>query len=372
MDITGYPDLGAPKYVPRIRPYRQGDLHAFERFWNAQAGEAFAKERVRAFQQLLSANPFSDTHDDYVVLELDGRVAAYEGLMPFRFSVSGRDVDGFIYHDTMVAPEMRGKGVGRAFVQAILRDRPEFSIAVWMNSPNSHVFEKCGWLPVDDLPTYVRGYSLKNMVKTRHRLVNAAVEHAAGEALSLLWRIEKKVFDFSGPGYHIELADRFDERVDALFHCVKHEFSFIAYRSGDILNWKFADSPVSRFVRLICVKGDEMQGYLVFKTRDEQDGRRIATIFDFLCSPREAGLFRALMRRAVLEIEKAGPDTLEVLCTDRRFARVLKAMGFVRARENPGALKYIHAGTAGRQAGIEQGKNWFYTFGDGDKVFWDW
>lgn len=78
------------------------------------------------------------------------------------------------------------------------------------------------------------------------------------------------------------------------------------------------------------------------------------------------------MRRAVLEIEKTGPDTVEVLCTDRRFARVLKTMGFVRARENPGALKYIHADAAGRPAGIGMGENWFYTFGDGDKVFWAW
>ncbi len=372
MDATGYPKLDAGKCVRRIRRYRQGDLHAFERFWNAQAGEAFAAERARAFQRLLSGNPFSSTRDDYVVLELDGRVAAYEGLMPFRFSISGRDVDGFIYHDTMVAPEMRGKGVGRAFVQAILRDRPEFSIAVWMNAPNSHVFEKCGWLPVDGLPTYVRGYSLQNMVKTRYRLVNAAVEHTARKVFALLYRLEKKVFDFSGRGYHIERVDYFDDRVDTLFHSVKHEFAFIAHRSGSILNWKFADSPVSRFVRLICLKGDRLQGYLVFKPGLEQDGRKIATIFDFLCSPRDPGLFRALMRRAVLEIEKTGPDTVEVLCTDRRFARVLKTMGFVRARENPGALKYIHADAAGRPAGIGMGENWFYTFGDGDKVFWAW
>jgi hypothetical protein len=46
-------------------------------------------------------------------------------------------------------------------------------------------------------------------------------------------------------------------------------------------------------------------------------------------------------------------------------------MGFVHARENPGALKYIHSGAAGRPAGIGKGGNWFYTFGDGDKVFWD-
>ncbi len=371
MDTTGYPDQGADGCAQCMRRFRQGDLRVFERFWNAQAGEAFASERARAFHRLLSGNPFSSTRDDYLVLVLDGRVVAYEGLMPFRFSVSGRDVDGFIYHDTMVAPEMRGKGVGRAFVQAILQNRPEFSLAVWMNAANSHVFGKCGWLPVENLPTYVRGYSLRNMVKTRYRLINAAVEQSAGKVLSLLYRLEKKAFDFSGRGYRIELTDGFDERIDELFHAVKHEFAFIAHRNGAILNWKFADSPSARFVRLICVKGDNVQAYLVFRTRRAQDGRRISTIFDFLCSPRDADLFRALMRRAVLEIEKTGPDTLEVLCTDRRFARVLKTMGFVHARENPGALKYIHSGAAGRPAGIGKGENWFYTFGDGDKVFWD-
>lgn len=371
MDMTGYPDRGAEGGARHIRRYRQGDLRAFEKFWNAQGGPAFAAGKVRAFLRLVEGNPFSSASDDYLVLEQEGRVAGYEGLMPFRFSISGLPVDGFIYHDTLVDREMRGRGVGRKLVASVLKDHPEFSIAVWMNAPNMKVFEKCGWLPVEDIPTYVRGYSVRNMVNTRFPLINSAVTAAASSLIVLLYRLEKKIADYSCGDYAIELVGRFDERIDALFHAVKHEFPFIAYRTGEVLNWKFTDGPSCRFSRMVCTRGGEMKGYLVFRTRDAQDGRRIATIYDFLCSPRETDVFRVLMRQAILEIEKARPDTLEMLCTGKRFARMLKRMGFVRARENPGALKFVHAESNGIPEGIGNGGSWFYTFGDGDKVFWD-
>jgi len=371
MDMTGFPDSSARGLDFRIRRYRHDDLGAFERFWNAQGGAAFASRRVNAFRRLVEGNPFSATHNDYLVLEIEGRVAAYEGIMPFRFSVSGEDVDGFIYHDTMVDPEMRGRGLGKRFVKSILEACPEFSVAVWMNAPNMRVFERCGWLPVDSLPTYVRGYTIRNMVKTRLPVFNHAAEASVGALAGLLYRLEKSLSDYSFRGYDVGIVESFDERVDALFHAVRREFPFIAFRTGDVLNWKFMDSPSCRFVRMICSRGTELQGYLVFRVRDSHDGRRIATVYDFLCPPRRIDVFLALMRRAVIEIERQRPDTLEVLCTDRRFAGALKRLMFVRARDNPGALKYIHAESADPPPGIGRGENWFFTFGDGDRVFWD-
>ena len=233
MDMTGFPDSSARGIDFRIRRYRHDDLGAFERFWNAQGGAAFASRRVNAFRRLVEGNPFSATHNDYLVLEIEGRVAAYEGMMPFRFSVSGEDVDGFIYHDTMVDPGMRGRGLGKRFVKSILEACPEFSVAVWMNAPNMRVFERCGWLPVDGLPTYVRGYTIRNMVNTRLPVFNHAAEASVGALAGLLYRLEKSLSDYSFRGYDVGIVESFDERVDALFHAVRREFPFIAFRTAD-------------------------------------------------------------------------------------------------------------------------------------------
>ncbi|MFY9399714.1 MAG: GNAT family N-acetyltransferase [Desulfomonilia bacterium] len=350
-----------------IRRFRPSDLNAFRLFWLGQGGERYASLKAEAFGRLVKGNPFSLTHDDYLVLEKEGRVVAYEGLMPFELSIRGAAVHALVYHDTMVDPALRGRGVGSAFVSSHLKRYPVFSLAVWMNAPNARVFEKCGWRPVEGIPTYARLYTLRGLLPARFSLA----ERPAGAGLALLYGLERLVRGNPGHRLAVYPVERFDDRADALFEGVKGSFCIIAHRGEKVLNWKFTDTPWSRFGRLVCTKGDEMLGYLVFKTRDAARGRRIATIYDFLCSPWRMDVFRALMYRAMDEIEKTGPDTLEVLCTDERFIRVLKGMGFVRARLNPGALKYAHEGPAGLPEGAAGAGGWFYTFGDGDRVFWD-
>ena len=371
MEMTGYPHAKAGGRGSPVRRYRPSDLEAFRRFWLDQGGERYASLKAEAFTRLIQGNPFSLTPDDYLVLEQDGKVAAYEGLMPFEVCIRGVAASALIYHDTMVDPGLRGRGVGSAFVSALLEQHPGFSLAVWMNAPNARVFEKCGWHPVEGIPTYARLYTVKGLVPARPPLISGLVERPAKAALAALYGLERAMRRTRDSGLAIHRVQRFDERADALFEGVKGSFGIIAHRGEKVLNWKFTDTPWSRFERLVCTNGDEMLGYLVFRTRATARGRRVATVYDFLCPPWRMEVFRALMGRAVDEIEKTGPDTIEVLCTDARFIRVLQGMGFVRARLNPGAIKYVHERPAVVPVDVGRGKSWFYTFGDGDKVFWD-
>ncbi len=401
-----------------IRKYQDGDLLRFQEFWNEQGSGRSAHRKAKSFQWLVGHNPFSSTHDDYLVLEEGDGIIAYEGMMPFKFSISGQTVQGCIYHDTMVSPERRGRGLGTDLVRSVMEQHPEFSIAVWMNAPNSKVFKKCGWKHVDGLYTYAKIYTVNNLIRIRYKWLNNIAIKGCNRLISMVYSGEKIVrylwatlsmsggisrlsstrkprsglaLHFMSPGFRgnegtlprvsgfntrtrehaVRYVDSFDERIDTLFHSVRARFPFIAFRTSKVLNWKYAHDSSSMFKKLISLQGDGLTGYMVFRTREAENGRKIATLFDFLCSPESPDAFEGLLERAMADIERSKPDTVEILCSSLPFIKILKRRGFLRARDNPHALKYFHPGVYDESNGMSRGENWFFTFGDGDKVFWD-
>lgn len=354
-----------------MRRYQKDDLPALKWLWNSQGGESFIHNKTKNFHLLIENNPLSSTHDDYLVLEDEGAIIAYEGLMPCELSILGETCKGFVYHDTMVEQKRRGRGIGTVLVRSVMEKYPGFSLAVWMNEPNSRVFEKCGWKSVKGLYTYTRIYSVNGFVKTGSPRLNTIIAKIPNLFLSNAFKLDKFTRDLSCKELEIRSVDCFDDRVDKLFDLVRHEIPFIAFRTHDVLNWKFAHSSLPGLKRLICIQHEDVVGYMVYQIRDPENGRRIATITDFLCSTERIDVFRALLKEAILDIEKTKPDTLEILCSHPSFRRVVTRMGFLRARENIHALKFIHADQRTMTAGMNRGENWFFTFGDGDKVFWD-
>lgn len=398
-----------------IRKFQAGDLPWFQQFWNGQGSGLSAQQKTQSFQWLVEHNPFSSTHDDYLVLEEGSSIAAYEGIMPFSFSISGQTVRGSIYHDTMVSKEKRGLGLGTELVRSIMGQHPEFSIAVWMNAPNSRVFEKCGWKPVEELYTYAKIYTLNNLITTRYKWLNTSAVRAGNRLISSAYAGDKMLrylwarltmsrnasmqssaqktrsgisLHFMMPGFRgseggfqragtrskghaVRYVESFDERVDALFDSVRGRFPFIAFRTKEVLNWKYSHSSSPEYSKLISCQGGDLTGYMVYRTRIAENRRTIATISDFLCSPENPDVFESLLEKALSDIERTKPDTVEIMCSSPVFSKVLKKKGFFRARGNPHALKYFHQEACDESDGMNRGENWFFTFGDGDKVFWD-
>ncbi len=364
----------------RIRKYSDADLGRFQELWGEEQEEGRSSDRsALSFQRLIRYNPFSSSHDDYLVLEEGGSLIAYEGVMPFRFSMSGQAVNGCIYHDTMVSQERRGQGLGTVLVRSAMERHPGFSIAVWMNAPNGRVFSKCGWKPVEGIYTYARIYTVNSFFKTRYAWLNDIAAQWINRLISTVYACERamrrllaKTFREStcGRKHTVHYVDSFDDRIDVLFHSVRDRFPFVAFRTSEVLNWKYSNDASREYRKLILLEGDEVTGYMIFRTRQAENKKTLATIFDFLCSPDDLDVFGTLLQKAIADMEESKPDTIEILCSSSSFAGALKKRLFLKARDNPHALKYFHSEAGHHYQGIEKGKNWFFTFGDGDKTFW--
>jgi len=354
-----------------IRKYRQDDYVDFGRLWELQMGETKAKKRALYFKWLIDGNPFSDTKDDYFVIDENDRVFAYNGLMPFKYSILGKDYDGYIYHDTLVDPAKRGQHLGSRLVKEIIEKTKLFSIAVWMNLPNARLYEKCGWKPVDKIFVYYRLYNAAPFIQTKNRLFNRISVKLINIILAIINKYKILVLDSSYRNLSITDVEQFDDSVDSLFHSVKSEFRYISYRTKEVLNWKYSNKEFSKCSKLTCTEDGELKGYMVYRKKEDDEHKKSkVTIFDFLCAPDRNDVFSALLKRVILDIEKDKVDYIEILCTTQVFKRDLKRLGFLKKKEMPFALKFIHSDYIEDSHHFSKADNWFLTYGDGDNLFW--
>lgn len=102
----------------RIRPIRAGDRAAWQELWTAylEFYEASVEPAVydSSFARLLGDDP-QDFHG--LIAEVDGRPV---GLAHYLFHRHGWKVENVCYlQDLYARPEIRGRGVGRALIEAV-------------------------------------------------------------------------------------------------------------------------------------------------------------------------------------------------------------------------------------------------------------
>jgi len=353
-----------------IRKIQKKDIKIMKDLWKLHFGEVIAGKRIKSFNWIVADNPCSKTKDDYYIMEEEDKIIAYGGMMPSKFYVTGKDYDGYIYHDTMVDPAQRRRGIATKLYKEMAKLNPCFCIAAWMNAPNAGALKKSGWKPVNNLNRYVRGYNAAFATLTKWNILNKILIPIINIILAIIYKFEKVLYFWGHKNLITLPVEAFDERVDTLFHNVKKEFLCIIYRTKDILNWKYSQKFSPEYSKLICINGEELLGFIVFRTRKSEEGKTEAAILDFLCSPKRKDVFTELLKRAILEIEKQKPDTIEIFCSNSNFLNVLKRFGFIKSKKEF-ALKYLNHDSIAGSERLSNGDNWFITHGDSDRVFFD-
>ncbi len=355
----------------KIRKILSEDYQYLKELWKMHFGTHLAEKRTRCFNMLIEKNPLSDSKDGYYVMVENDRIIAYDGVMPYKIFIFDTDYDGYIYHDTMVDPEQRGRGLGTKLIKGIINLNPQFSLAVWMNAPNARVFEKCGWKSVDGLYSYVRGYKADSYINTKNKILNSILVSIINSTISSIYKIEKVLNSFFENRFEIVETEHFEDDVGELFHSVKHQYGCITYRTKDVLNWKYSNKYSQGYKIFLCKQNEELLGYIVFRTRTIEGGKKLATVFDYLCSPERKDVFKALLEKSILEIEKEKPDSIEIMCSNKLLNPILKRYCFIRTNSNQYALKYINDKNISKNDILNDADKWHFTHGDGDRLFWE-
>jgi len=129
--------------VTRVRPLTRDDAEEWRRLWTAYLSfyDAGVTEEVYRvyFERLLGDDP----HDYSCFLaEVDGRIA---GLVHFVFHRHGWRIEDVCYlQDLYADPEVRGRGVGRALIEAVYAeaDRRGCPQVYWTTQAGNHEARK--------------------------------------------------------------------------------------------------------------------------------------------------------------------------------------------------------------------------------------
>jgi GNAT superfamily N-acetyltransferase len=155
-----------------IRPATEADVPAIDKLIRDLAeyerlSHAVALDEARLREHLFGPRPFAEV----LLVEDTGKIVGF-ALFFHNFSTFLAK-PGIYLEDLFVEPDQRGKGYGKALLQAIAKlavkrgcGRLEWSVLDW-NEPSIHFYQSLGAKPLDDWTSY--------------RLIGDALAKLAGE-----------------------------------------------------------------------------------------------------------------------------------------------------------------------------------------------
>lgn len=306
----------------------------------------------------------------------EGGIVGSQGCIPYRVMEAGAVQPAAWAVDLMVDPAWRLRGVGPALTEAQIGAYPLVT-ALSISEAAHRAYLRGGWYDLGDIPNYVRpqdvGWGIRQSNLHGLRAVGARiVVHSALAATWLGSTLAMRIMRT-----HLERIDRFDERVDRVWHQASGQYPVIAARDLRALAWRFDTFPdAGRYTRYYLMQGGRVRGYVVTRSEPWRDGSVLA-IVDFLASHRwvmpllghVAGLAEARTAVAV---------TCRALIPGSDLA--FRAAGFIRvaadARSGPmdrstgTPLRFmVHRGDAESRPAHDR-RQWFVTAGDSD-FRWD-
>jgi hypothetical protein len=156
----------------------------------------------------------------------------------------------------------------------------------------------------------------------------------------------------------------FDERFDSLWERASRAYRVLLVRDQEYLNWRYVREPGQKYVIFAAEREKEVLGYVVLK-QVEKNNRPCGIIFD-LFGVRNREVLRALVLGAVEYFKKQGLDKVEFYLSDDYYESILKSLGFLKRKIDPGRSGWLLAKSY--RADVEHDfynpKHWFVTSSD--------
>ena len=270
------------------------------------------------------------------VMEVDGRIAGFEGMVGRDVWLRGRRRPGWMSVDSSVHPEFQGQGLSRAHLRWYL-DRwanAEQPIALDAGSTHPRFFRSSG--PGADRPRVANKIEVltrpTNGAALRRRLLRdrswrSVLRVARLEARALRARIRTRRAGPQSRPLTVRSVDHFDDRADALWERARTQFDYAVVRDREYLDWRYCDprgGPVS--VR-VAEEGDALVGYAVTAFIDGE-----LQIVDILTAPGDDDALRALLDDSI-ESSRVGRALLVSVLLPRvhPYRQGLRRAGFFAA-----------------------------------------
>jgi len=346
--------------------------HYFEdvkKLWKEQYEPNYVSQRAILFKWLTEKNPFIGGDSPYFLLLHREKVVGMLGHMPLEFTVNGKKKRGYLSQDALLALNYRGKGLGKILLQGIAEQVISFAGAIWFNEPNYRLYLKCGWLDVPGFYPYLKILDPTPFIKERFkgRILQNVASFLAKNFLKIREGLRSSE---SFRQVRVSEIEQFDEQFDEFFLTVSGQLGIIVMRDHKYLNWKFVEKPFHNYKRYAAIdeKGD-LSGYIVIKKQVIENEVR-GKILDVLAHPDKPKVFAALISRGMEEFKKVKVSYVEIVCTHSPFNKLLRKLGFIRARS---PLRFMVCNWENQFSEQFMGdiKNWYLTYSDVDGDAWE-
>jgi hypothetical protein len=199
---------------------------------------------------------------------------------------------------------------------------------------------------------------------------NAILNKSAALVGAGIDAVRRKIFVPASPREVTILeVDSFDDRIDALWTRVCHDYPVIAARDRRYLNWRFLARPDVSYRYLVARRGEDIIGYMVFRVGD-RDGMRCGYVIDYLIEDRSREIFSQLLAHAETSMQHEGAKAVICAVAPAHYRPRLLRHGYLPARSatTPHLNALCHIADPALEIFTDLSQ-WFVTMGDGNLDF---
>ncbi|MEO8681649.1 MAG: GNAT family N-acetyltransferase [Vicinamibacterales bacterium] len=339
-----------------IERYTPDDRRGIEQLYRRTFGIE-ASDRLRLRWDWTRKNPASGMEPPFWVVREGPTIIAACPLMPVKVVVSGTEIAGTWSADPLVAPERQRQGLGGALLRGWDRGTG-VALAAGLAGAARQRLDEMRWPKSLALPCLVKPISRRALRRPTwpvalNRLVSAV-------ALPLV-RVVARARPLKE---EVEVVRRFDASADRLWDRLAGRFTMAVRRDAKYLNWKFVEPPHVRYTAALLRRGDEVDGYAVYRHLREPQGR-VTQIVDFLADPADERGMMTLIRWIDREARTADSDKIRCYATHAAVRRVLRRSGYFVVKSGIDLTAKVNAVPVGKHF-YDSSDAWHFTLGDGE------
>ena len=339
-----------------IERYTPDDRRGTEQLYRRTFGIE-AADRVRLRWDWERRNPANGVEPPYWVVREGPTLIAAVPLTPVRVTIAGADAAGTWSADPLVVAERQRQGLWGALLRAWDR-----GTGVALGAGPSHAtrmrLDEMRWPKAQPLPCLVKPISRRAFrIPTWPVAINRLVSALALPVVRVVSRTQPLKEE-------VEVVRRFDAGVDRLWERLANRFAISVRRDARYLNWKFIEPPHVRYTAALLRRGEEVDGYVVYRHLREPQGR-VTQIVDLLADPADERGLKTLARWVDREARMADSDKIRCYATHAAIRRVLRRSGYFVVKSAVEITVKINA-VAVPKAFYSSADEWHFTLGDGD------
>jgi hypothetical protein len=285
-------------------------------------------------------------------------VVGQYAAMPVRLAVQGKEIDASWGMDVMVAPERQRQGLGEILFRT-WDQNVGAALGLGLSESSYRLFQKLRWPNVGPVPCFVKPLTRRALRRPTWPMpVNRFVSAVTLPFVRIVGRARPIRAG-------VEPVQRFGDEFTALWDRLARRFTFVVRRDAPYLNWKFREAPHVRYSVVAMKRGDELQGYAVYRHLQEPRGR-VTLLVDFLVDPDDRAGFETLLGWVDREARAADSDKIRVFSTHAGFRRVIRRAGYFQVDSTMEFTAKINAVEV-QPAFYQDTSEWHVTLGDSDQ-----